>query len=98
MKLLLGLVLFGSAIVLQASAQDDIPELSCGQLYYRTMYLDEKKVYTARDTRVSFFLTGASENVPHIFLLQASSVAGAFVIMSPPYQRIHKSDYLDLLT
>ena len=36
------ILLFGCSIL--AFAQEDVSELSCGNLYYRTLYLDEKQV------------------------------------------------------
>jgi hypothetical protein len=39
----ISIILFGSSLI-QTFAQEDVSELSCGHLYYRTMYLDEKQV------------------------------------------------------
>lgn len=42
MKFFIAILLFGSSLL--AFAQEDVSELSCGNLYYRTLYLDEKQV------------------------------------------------------
>ena len=43
MKLFIAIVLFGCGLIQASVAQEDEAELTCGNLYYRTLYLDEKQ-------------------------------------------------------